>query len=218
MHHWGCDGSYPVKKPSGLLQALAVSWRWEQGTVLGGGLSSLLSTASPNHSTGEDELLAEAAEEGFHQGIREMEQGFLQSFAVGLWCVYPKASHPLLCMLMYALLFSVPDIMQKGIFTEIEGSTYLQNNHFRLHLKYSPFLLTMIFCLVLHEVFLNKLLQLALQSLQPHGQAGPLLLFDCTTTALSKRLLQALGTPISQHMFSFKPVSFTAATCIWSMR
>lgn len=113
----------------------------------GGGLSSLLSTASPHRSTSEAELLAEAAEEGFHQGIREMEQGtgFLQSLAVGLWCVYSKVSHPLLCMLMYALLFSVSDIMQKGIFTEIEGSTYLQNNHFGLHLKYSPFLLTMIF-------------------------------------------------------------------------
>lgn len=91
--------------------------------------------------------MAEAAEEGFHQGTREMEQGtgFLQGLAVGIWCVYPKAAHLLLCMLMYALLFSVSDIMQKGIFTEIEGSTYLQNNHFRLHLKYSPFLLTMIF-------------------------------------------------------------------------
>jgi len=66
-------------------------------------------------------------------------------------------------------------------------------------------------CLVLLEAFPNMLLQLSLQSVLLCGHAGPLLLFDCTSTALSKRLLQALGTPISQHMVSSKPASFTAA-------
>ena len=143
-----------------------------------GRLSTLLSTTSP----GEAELLPEAAEEGFHgDSAGEMEQGssFLPGCAVLLWCVTPKVSLPLLYTLKYALLlFSASGFMQTGIFSGIEGSTYLQNNHFRLHLKCSPFLLTMIFCLVLLEAFLNKLLQLALQSLQPGRRAGPPLLFD----------------------------------------
>lgn len=65
--------------------------------------------------------------------------------AVLLRRVTPKVALPLLCTLEHALLFSASGFMQTGIFTEIEGSTYLQNNHFKLCLKCSPFLLTMIF-------------------------------------------------------------------------
>lgn len=72
-------------------------------------------------------------------------------------------------------------------------------------------------CLVLLEAFLNELLQLALQSLQAGGWAGPPLLFDWTSTALSERLLQALCPQISQHLFSFKLVSLSKTMCIWSM-
>lgn len=71
-------------------------------------------------------------------------------------------------------------------------------------------------CLVLHEAFLNKLLQLALQSLQQGRRAGPPLLFDWTSTALSERWLRALGPRISRRLFSFELASLTEATCIWS--
>lgn len=62
-------------------------------------------------------------------------------------------------------------------------------------------------CLVLPEAFLNKILQLALQSWQQGRRAGPLLLFDWTSTALSKRLLQVLDPRISLRLLSFKLVS-----------
>lgn len=73
------------------------------------------------------------------------------------------------------------------------------------------------FSLVLLEASLNELLQLALQSLQAGGWAGPPLLFDSTSTVLSERLLQALSPQISQHLFSFKLVSVSKTMCIWSM-
>lgn len=93
-------------------------------------------------SPGEAELSPENAEDDVHgDSTRDMEQGsrFLPD------CASLVCGTNALYTLKYALLFSASGFMQTGIFTETESSTYLQNNHFRLCLKCSPFLLTMIF-------------------------------------------------------------------------
>lgn len=98
----------------------------------------------------------------------------------------PKGSLHLLYKLKHALFSCTAGFMLTGIFTEIGGSIYLQNNHFRLCLKCSLFsLYNDIFCLVLLEAFLNKLLQLALQSLQP-GRCWALWLFHWTSQLFPK--------------------------------
>lgn len=101
-------------------------------------LSILFSRVSP----GEAELSPENAEDDVHgDSTRDMDQGsrFLPD------CASLVCGTNALYTLKYALLFSASGFMQTGIFTETESSTYLQNNHFRLCLKCSPFLLTMIF-------------------------------------------------------------------------
>lgn len=65
---------------------------------------------------------------------------FLTCCAVLLWCVIPKCvSLLLLYKLKHALFTSTASFMLTGIFSEIESSTYLQNNHFWLCLKCSLF-------------------------------------------------------------------------------
>lgn len=119
----------------------------------------------------------------------------------------PKGSLLLLYKLKHALFSSTAGFMQTHIFTEIEGSTYLQNNHFKLCLKCSLFFpYNDIFCVVLLEAFLNKLLQLALQSLQP-GRCWATTAVSLNITALSKGLLQSSGPWMSQHLSGFKPGS-----------
>lgn len=133
MHCCGCDSGCPTKLAP-LLQVLAAAW----------GESKRKSPGADWPWWGWTLAWSCRGKLSWGQWRGKPEQGstFVPGCGVLLQCMTPNLSFPF--TLKYELVFSACGFMQTRILLRLKAA-HLQNNHFRLCLKCSPFLLTMIF-------------------------------------------------------------------------